>query len=251
LFAGALLVANFSAEDGFSQPTQDFRIETDVLLVDRAEPVHQSVTIFREGAAYDYSRNEPHRITIVDPANSRIVFLDSRREVQARVNLNDLNQFMEGARKEISKSNLAEALSDADIVDVDQSKMRVTVGKKFCRYEAVLQKPELESAVNLYAMFANVSASINSWHSPDRSPPSFARIKLNETIQQLGLIPSEIERTIVTNKGHEQTLRSRLHVRWSISAEDQKSVDKFLAMLMVYPSLEVGEFMAHREIVTR
>lgn len=251
LFAGAFLVTNLSAVNGLSQSTNDFRIETDVLLVDRAEPIHQSVTIFRNGVAYDYSRSEPHRVTVIDPRENRVVFLDSRREVQARINLAELYQFMEGAREELAKSHLSEAISDADLVNVDPTRTRITVGKKFCRYEATLQKPEMESAADLFAMFANASASINSWQSPDRSPPSFARIKLNETIQQMGAIPSEIARTIVTNKGHEQTLNSRLHVKWSLSSEDEKLVEKFGSMLMIYPSLEVSQYLAHQETATR
>jgi hypothetical protein len=248
---GAILLTGLSALPCWSQTTNNFRIETDILLADRAEPIHQSVTIFQNGVAYDFSRVEPHRITVIDPQENRIVFLDSERELQTRINLEELFEFMKRARQELAKSSLAASLEDSETVDVDLERNVISVGKNYCRYVATLQQPELPAIAEQFASFANASACINAWQSPDRSPPSFARLKLNELVLESRSLPVEITRTLFNARGHEQTVKSRIHANWNLSPEDERLAEKFTAMLLVYPSMEVGEFMATKRMLQR
>ncbi len=245
---GALMVLIATLSPCLAQSTVDFRIETDVTVADKPEPIHQSVTIFQAGVAFDFSRNEPHRITVIDPSENRIVFLDSRRELQARINLQDLQAFMEKARKELASSSMAAALEDAQKVQIDPAAGKVVVGQRFFRYEANYQQPENAELSRVYAEFANASACINAWQAPDRSPPSFARVQLNQTLRDNQAIPSDITRTTFTSGGQEHVLKSRLHASWQLSDEDRKTAESFRAMLLVFPNVEVGDFLTSDKV---
>lgn len=234
--------------DLLAQSPPDFRIETDVMLANEAEPIIQTLTIFQGGIAYDYSRNEPKRVTIIHPAKNRIIFLDEDRELQSQINLNDLQAFIERARIELANTSLKEFLRDCEIVNIDDQSQTVVVGHRTVRYEAKYQAIQRSEAAQLYSDFANASAYINSWQAPDRNPPSFARVQLNKVLGQRNAIPIEITRTTFTNDGHEHILRSRLHVSWQLTQEDQKLVQKFQSMLTAYRTEQVGEFMAPTKI---
>jgi hypothetical protein len=67
----ALLFCALLAAQTPSQPPQQespigFRIDTDVLEPGKAAPIHQSVTLFHNDQAWDYSLDAPHKITLVD-----------------------------------------------------------------------------------------------------------------------------------------------------------------------------------------
>lgn len=237
-------IASAQGNSSVAQEAGSFRIETDVMVADSVEPVIQMVTLFHGGVAYDYSRSEPDRVTIIHPAENRIVFLDQYRELQARVSLQDLKGFMERARVELASSSLKAALQDAEFIHVDQQAQRVTLGQRFVRYEAAFQQcPRAEFSV-LYADFANASAYINSWQAPDRHPPSFARVRFNQILADQQAVPTEITRTTFINEGREHVLRSRLHATWQLSNEDLRAIEKFHTMANVFPSEDVAEFMS-------
>lgn len=222
--------------------TTDFRIETDVTPAGQAEPIHQSVTVFHAGIAYDYSLAEPHRITVIDPAQDRVLFLDSAREVKTEVALSHLHSFMEGARKEMANSKMAPALEDANVVRVDEHSGTVVVGQNYFRYEAKPVQPDNPRIARLFAEFANASSCINAWQSPDRSPPSFARMQLNETLASRDLIPGEITRTTISSNGQEHVLQSRMHTKWQLADEDKKTAEKFATMVAIYPTIDVEDY---------
>lgn len=226
-----------------SSPT-DFRVETDVTTAEQAAPIYQSVTIFSSGVAYDYSLGEPHRIVVIAPGENRVVFLDSKRGVKTEIHLDNLTSFLEEARKELANSKMAAALEDANLVHVDPGTGVIMVGQNFFRYQAIPQKLSDPSIAKLFAQFADVSACINAWRSPDRSPPSFARMKLNQALADQSWIPQEIVRTTVSSSGHQSVLKSRVHASWQLSDDDKRLVENFRTMVESYWKVEVKDYFA-------
>lgn len=233
-----LLQANSLAQQA------NFRIETDVMQADQAKPIHQSVTLFCDGVAYDFSRDTPHQITIVDGPANRIVLIDSQRQIQSRVNLQELQAFMDQARAEMASSSLATALEDSKLVQVDSAAGLVNVGRDSIAYQAKLQHPEDPAMAQQFAFFANASAQLNAWQFPGQNPPAFARLQLNQAISQQAAIPSEIARTVTSSRGQKSRVRSRLHATWRLTPEDQQQVEQFTKMLLAYPSIEIGQYMS-------
>jgi|688.fasta_scaffold00023_111 hypothetical protein len=221
----------------------NFRIETDVMQADQAKPSLQSVTLFHDGVAYDFSRDTPHQVTIVDGAANRVVLIDSQRQIQSRVNLQELQSFMDQVRAEMASSSLAAALEDAKLVQVDSAAGLITVGRDSIAYLAKMQHPENPDMAQQYAVFANATAQLNAWQYPGQNPPAFARLHLNQAISQQAAIPSEITRTVTSGRGQKNVVRSRVHATWRLTPEDQQQVEQFTKMLLAYPSIEIGQYM--------
>jgi hypothetical protein len=231
----------FSAQ-GRAQQSVDFRIETDVLEPGKAKPIEQSVVLFVGNVAYEYSRQSPQRITIIDQTANRITFLDTQRQVQTRVNLRDMVDEMERAKRDYAQTaDGAEKTEDGAIVSFSDQQDAVTVGKRFIRYDAKLQIPTEAAIAQQYADFANVSAIISATKSRGSLPPPFARLNLNEVLRQKLAIPTEISRTVSIGD-KKNVLLSRLHLTATLVESERKTVEQFNTLLLHCPTLSLAEY---------
>lgn len=234
-----------------AQQSADFRLETDLMEAGKAKPIDQTVTLFANGIAYDYSRETPHRVMVVDASNNRITFLDSQRQIQTRVNLNELQSGIESAKNRLMQvPGGPEKLEDAAKLSVDPSSGVITVGQKFIRYEATAESPSSPQFADQYAVFANVSSLVNAWQSHGTSPPPFARMQLNQTLGDRKAIPTTITRTVFAGS-RESKVISRIHPSYSLTAEDKQRVDQFGAMILSYPTKSLAEYNNPASPVTR
>lgn len=222
----------------------DFRIETDISIPDDPKPIAQTLTLFKSGVAYDFSRNAPESITLIDPVRERIVLFDKKRQVQLLIDMSEFNAYMDSAAAQAATSpKLAPAVEDAKLVSFDADAKSVRVGEKMLRYEATLQEPSDASMAALYAQFANISARLNAWE--ESSPAPFARIALNAEIAAKDALPDEITRTAFVPKGSkfvEQVIKCRLHANWRLSKDDEAQIAEIGKMLVSYKPLSVAEY---------
>jgi hypothetical protein len=187
LAAGMLVLACSLPSIGSAQ-VNEFRIETDVMVPSQTKPVQQTLTLFRGGVAYDFSRDEPEQITMVDTERKRIVLIDGRRQMQTHIDLAWLNSYMESARNEAAAlPGLANFLEDSKLVEFDKATETITVGAKVLRYASTMQFPGEESMAAKFAQFADASAYLNAWRA--NSPPPFARVALNAAVAKQGAVP--------------------------------------------------------------
>ena len=228
----------------------DFRVETDVFAAEQAQPVQQSLTLFVDGVAYDYSLGDPSHVTIVDVAQQKITLLDTEREVQSQVSLSDLNALMESAKNQAATTGLAVYLADANIVDVDQANNRVTVGEKQLQYTAKLEVLDDATMVSQYRQFADATANLNAWLSA--APPPFARVALNAAIGNRSALPSEISRTAFAFDSKQKTghvVRCRLHTSRKLSEDDRTRIEEFRRLSTQLALVPIGEFVEKPEEV--
>lgn len=222
--------------------SSDFRIETDVMESGQAKPIDQSVTLFSNGVSYEYSRESAHKITIVDSIENRVSFIDTKRKVQSRHNLQELQAYIETARKQFAQAaGGAEKLQDATETSYDSATQTVTAGKRFMRYDAKIQQPANPAIAEHYASFANASAIINAWQSRGSAPPPFARLQLNQVLREKAAIPSEIKRTIYVG-GRENSLTSRIHVTYALAANEKKQIEQYNEMNVSYSPVNLAEY---------
>lgn len=241
-FLGVWGVINFACFASTAQQIADFRIETDVLTADSPQPIDQTVTIFKDGIAYDFSRETPHRILIVDSINNRIALLDSQRKVQTRLGLSELQGNMESARQQLLQSSGGpEKLQDAAESDYDAGSQMLSVGKRFMRYEAKLQKSQSPEVATQYSAFASASALVNAWQARGSTPPPFARLTLNDQLQRHQVIPTEITRTIFVGEKR-SVVTSRIHLTYKLGMDEVKLVEQFVAMQVSFPSVSLAEY---------
>jgi hypothetical protein len=223
--------------------SSDFRIETDVMESGKGKPIDQSVTLFANGVSYEYSRETPNQITVIDTIENRVILIDTKRQVQSRVNLQELQAYIETARKQFAQTaSGAEKLQDAAETSFDENTQVVSVGKRFIRYDAKLQQQKNTAVAENYANFADASAILNAWHSRGKNaPPPFARMQLNQALRERAVIPSEIKRTTFAGKS-ESSLTSRIHITDSLSPSEKKKLEQYSEMILTYRTVSLAEY---------
>lgn len=228
----------------------DFRIETDVMLPAQNKPVQQTLTLFRNAVAYDFSRDTPDQIMVIDHEHERLVLLDSTRQQQAIIDLPGLYTFMESARNQAAVNDkLAVFLEDARSAAFDEATQTVRVGARILRYDATLQSPPQPKMADHYAQFATASAYLNAWRA--NSPPPFARVALNSEVQKRQAIPSEIIRATQAldgSAGGEQIITCRLHGSWRLSKDDYVKIEQIDGMLVNYAIVSSSEFFSKQSV---
>lgn len=217
-------------------PTTGFRVLTDVFFGTQKVPAQQSLTLFSAGVAYDISFDDPNQITMVDPQRFRIVLLNKASQTQTAIDLRELQQFIDSARKAAETSELATYLKGADkIVVADES---VSVGDSVMQYQTTLQKPRDPQMAQQYAQAADALILLNGWRS---GMPPFARLSFNRVVAEQQSLPQEITRTTSSGK---QTIvvRSLLHANWRLSKDDERQIAEIGTMLVNFAQVTAPEF---------
>lgn len=230
--------AQEAAPQAVVAPSAGFRVVTDVFFGTQKAPAQQSLTLFSAGVAYDISFDDPNQITMVDPQRSRIVLLNKATQTQTAIDLRELQQFIDSARKAAETSELATYLAGADkIVVTDDS---VSVGDSVMQYQTSLQKPRDPQMAQQYAQAADALILLNGWRS---GMPPFARLSFNRAVAEQQALPQEITRTTSSGK---QTIvvRSLLHTNWRLSRDDERQIAEIGTMLVSFSPVTAPEFFA-------
>ncbi len=237
VFGLALVIAgsvtSVRAQDGF-------RIETDIFLEGKAEPLTQTLTLFQDGIAYDIPRQDGQDITMVDPSYDRIIRFSEATSLQTTVKISELKKLMESAKKQAENTGLAVFLQGAQ--KVEASDERVVVGDEQLRYEASLQRPPKPENASIYAKtyreFADAVKLLNSFGGMD---PPFARLSLNAAVHEQDAIPEEIR--VHMQRGKDETIYvCRLHTTWMLSKTDRKRIADIQKMLVNYQDVGPSEY---------
>ena len=244
MFAAALNVTaspawvRCQAQEPVAGPQGTFRVVTDIFFGDQKQPAQQTLTLFSAGVAYDVSFDDPNQVTMVDPARDRIVLLNKRNQTQTTIDLQQLRQYIDSARKQAETSKLALYLSGADQIEVTGQTVRV--GDQLLQYQATLQQPRDEQLAAQYARAADALSLLNGWRS---GVPPFARLSLNRVVAEQKALPEEITRTTRHDKQVE-SVRCRLHTNWRLSKDDQRQIAEIGTLLVNYAHVHPTEFFA-------
>jgi hypothetical protein len=225
--------------------TDDFRIDTDVFLGDAKEPFAQSVTIFTAGLVYDFPLIGPKEITVFDASRGRFVLLDSDRQVKTTLSTQDLLEFTAAMKVHANKMGgvFAEAAGtqfERKVQD-DDDKIMLSTGLLTYRVKGV--EPKWEAASRSFQEFADWYARLNATR-PGSLPP-FARIEVNRTLASQGLIPEEVELTVMPQNrllGRRLVIRSRHLPYWRLSNTDRKRIDTAGTYMAKFDAVSFREY---------
>jgi hypothetical protein len=220
---------------------QEFRVDTEVFFGTEKDPKVETLTIFSEGMVYDFLLAEPREITVFDFGRGRFTLLDESRQIRAVVNAQDLMDFtreLESQAVQRKDSLLAFAArpqfetTAEEVQENGQRLTRIKLMGKPLEYVALAQASQSQQAARMYRNFADWSARLNATR-PGNLPPG-ARLSLNQALDDRGLLPLEITRTITQmNPLHKKLeIKSRHLVNWTLSGKDRKEIER------------VGDFMA-------
>ena len=188
-----------------------FRVETAVYDSEDAErPVARSLTLFRDGMAWDFlerlskegeaTTGEPAEIVLHDPARGRVILVDPARQVKTQIDT---------VRLERLRASLATWARSADdpqlrwaggpdfaIGDGAEAENGFVLEGPRVRYAVTCDRAPHPGAADAYRRFADTALLVKALLHPGGLPP-FPRIALNERVAESVSIPAEIGRAHV------------------------------------------------------
>lgn len=226
-------------------PGQDFRVDTDVYLGDDKETFSEHLTLFRGSVVYDFEVKGSEEITILDlqKKDGEIVLLDVKRRKRADLTTKELLDF--SARiKAIGINNHAEDLVAPNFeVTFDETLSSLELVSRKITYRVIGIKPTDPSIATRYREFTDWYARLNSMRPPN--PPHFGRLELNSELANRGLLPQDIERTILLGRLFSKPQKARSHhvVGTSISGTDRRRIDEAGGYLVSFDKVSPAEYM--------
>ena len=221
-----------------------FRIDTDIHFGNEKAPSKQSLTLFSEGVYYDFSKDDPTAITMIDPQRNRIILLDGKRNSQTTIAMAELSKYVESAKLQADSPDLKLLLKASEQVAFNEQTNTCTVGIKQMSYVATTQKPPQSIIAEQYADFANWSARLNAVYPPQRPP--YVRMRLNDELGSRGFLPAEIDKTTTLASGKSTTNRCRLIALWLLSRDDQAAIKGVGEKLAKYSKLDPVKYFAEQ-----
>ncbi|MCC7084147.1 MAG: hypothetical protein IT427_03960 [Pirellulales bacterium] len=175
--------------------SDEFRVESKVYSSEKTRPISQSLTLFRAGRVYDLL-SLPPEITIFDVANSRIVMIDSARQIRTEMETGELITFVEQLRIRASRQvdpllKFAAEPKFAETVDDDGRLSFVSHNLSYRIRGTRATSPVVAQA---YREFADWSARLSARVLQGAQPP-FPRLAVNAALERRGLLPEEVERS--------------------------------------------------------
>lgn len=232
--------------------SQDLRIESEVFIGSEKLPVAENLTLFSGGVVYDFLLTEPEEITVFDPQRSRFVLLETTRRIRTTLTLDQLREFTEAIRAEAQGKEQDFFLHPQFDSSFDQETGYLTLSSPHLTYRAKGVRPSNSSAVGRYQQFADWSARLNATR-PGILPP-FARIELNRAMAQQGIVPEEVQLTIIPKSmlmGKKFEARSRHLIIWDLSKTDQKRIETVGDNMASYEPVSFQDYRQKTRIAAR
>jgi hypothetical protein len=204
---------------------QDFRVETQVFLDKPTEPNAESLTLFCGDVVYDFTKPQGET-TVFDIRRGKLVLLDEARGIRTSLTTGELAEFSAAIKARGLQQGEKDLFEPQFETQFDEAQLRVTLASDHLTYSAIGTAAKNPEAAQRYRQFADWYARLNAMRPGN--PPPFGRIELNKEIAERGLIPIEVERTVVENRTlkSRKIARSKHTVTWLISGTDQKRIDE-------------------------
>lgn len=220
-----------------------FRVETEIMVGEKSEPVVEYLTLFTERVVYDFRVTKPEEVTIFDPDRGRIVLLDPVRKWKSTLTHEEILKFTASLKSHLDSSNpVFYAAAHPEFGEATEDGDWVVMQNKYITYRVKGDKPKTTSIVRRYRDFADWSARLNSMR-PGNLPP-FARIDANQSIAEKGIIPHEVERIVNPNKlGQKKLVVKSRHLTSNIlSGTDHKRIEMVGDALTSYEEVPFTQF---------
>jgi len=220
-----------------SASTDDFRMETDVFSGTQVDPIVETLTIFRAQIIYDFMGPDGEEITIFDIPRGSLVLVDTRRKIKTSISTSQLMAFMAAVKSQPQSSSKNHLLAPQFQERYEAAEQVLTLTDVHLTYRAKGIKPKHPEFAQRFQLFADWYARLNATRLGN--PPPFGRIELNQSLARHGLIPAEIERTVVVNATADQAqkMRSRHLTNWQLTETDRKRIQQAETCLESYPEV--------------
>jgi hypothetical protein len=252
-----------------------FRVETEVFADDEEAPVARSLTLFRNGIAWDFLETlstekqkqkekakeddgstaveEPAEFVLHDPARERIILVDPARDVRTQVDRLRLERLRSSlgnwARK--SEDPLMRWAGGPEFGDgLEESATKVLLSGPRVRYEVTFEKAGKPIVAEEYRRFADAALLVKALVHPGGLPP-FPRIAINRSVAAADGIPVavrlEIDSRMAKLGRRPSVMRSEHKILESWLATDHKRVAAAEERMAVATSVDLATYAGRAE----
>lgn len=220
------------------------RVETEVFADDDEAPVARSLSLFRDGVAWDFLQtlskekekedddgpDEPVEFVLHDPARERIILVDPARHVKTQIDHLQLERLRASLGNWARKSDdpLMRWAGGPDFSEgMEETATKIVLAGPRVRYEVAFEEADNGAIPEEYQRFADAALLVKALVHPGGLPP-FPRIAINRRVAAAGGIPATVRLEIdsrMAKLGRRPTvLRSKHKVLESWLASDHKRV---------------------------
>jgi len=247
----------------------EFRVESEVFVNNAAQPVARSLTLFRDGVAWDFlepplaedggtrttsgaTSDTPAagEIVLHDPARERVVLVDPARNIKTQIDAIRLERLSVSlaawARK--SDDRLVRWAGGPDFGEgMTESNERIELVGPRVRYAIDFTAPPAAESAGVYRRFADTAILLKALVRPGGLPP-FPRLAINRRVAAAGGIPAEVSLEIdsraamVTGRADSLRCVHKFHPR--LLASDVSRIEEAESRVAVAVPVELAEFAA-------
>ena len=238
-----------------------FRVESEVFVNGGAEPVARSLTLFRDGIAWDFlesvggegaERKAGHaarEIVLHDPARERVILIDPSRTLKTQIETVRLERLSASlatwARK--SDDRLVRWAGGPDFGEgMTESRERIELVGPRVRYTVDwIAAPSAEVAAD-YRRFADTAILLKALVRPGGLPP-FARLAINRRVSVAEGIPTavtlEIDSRAAVVTGRSESLRSAHKFHPRLLTGDIDRIEEAESLVALAADVDLATFM--------
>ena len=247
-----LFIAAFACSATRAGEPLQIRVENEIFVDHGAEPVGRSLTIFRDGLAWDFLDGaEPGQVVEIvlhDPARERVVVIDPDRNVKTEITRLQLERLSASLAAWARRSDdrlvrwAAGPVFDDDLQKHDRA---LELSGPRARYAVEFATAPAPEAAETYRQFADTALLLKALLHPGGMPP-FPRLAINKQIAAAGGIPESVTLEIDTRGpllgGRSQVLRSMHKVYPRLLSSDLERVEDAEARVAVAEAVDVATY---------
>lgn len=252
------LLAVCGASAAQAAEERGFRVESEVFANNAEEPIARSLTLFRDGIAWDFlepaaskgSGEAACEIVLHDPARERVVLVDPARNLKTHIDSIRLERLSVSLASWARKSDdrLVRWAGGPDFGEgMTESDDRIELVGPRVRYAIEFATPPTAEAAGLYRRFADTAILLKALVRPGGLPP-FPRLAINRRVAAAGGIPTEVSLEIdsrvalVTGRADSLRCVHKFHPR--LLAGDLSRIEEAESRVAVATQVELAEFAA-------
>jgi hypothetical protein len=237
------------------------RVESE-LFAGGSEPVARSLTLFRDGVAWDFlelpeagkrragATLRLAEIALHDPARERVVVIDPERHVKTQVEAIRLERLSVSLAKWArgSDDRLVRWAGGPDFADgLTETDDTIELAGPRVRYAVAHEAAPSPEAAAAYRKFADSALLLRALVHPGGIPP-FPRLALNRRLEAAGAIPAEVKLEVEPRLGALGGPAERLtcvhKVHPSILAADVARIEEAEAHVAAAEAVDLAAFVA-------
>jgi hypothetical protein len=224
----------------------DFRVSTRVYVGQSVRPASENTTLFVGDLVYDFMETGSHEVTVYDAATGDFDLIDLERKVRTSVGSEALRRFTAELK--------VRAAANGGLDPV----VRFAADPQFDEFydvtnrELVLRSPAMtyrangmavaEDQARKYHRFCDWFCRLNAT-TPGALPP-FARLRLNESLAEQGIVAREIRLTLAARQagGSKTVLRSEHKFSGELTNDARERITTTRVQLAEFTSIPFHEY---------